>query len=183
LSAAAPNLEPVTDSQEDSSMDTRFRKVAVFAGVAALATGAGVAVAGQGGETATSQAASQQRSGALGGGARGGMDLSTLADELGVTTDELEAAMDAVRSSGVAPGDSLAAALAAELGLPVDDVTAALESLQPQGAAGGMRPPDGSLPPGAAPPDGSGTTPPDDPSTTPPSDSSDDGTTITATLS
>jgi hypothetical protein len=156
-------------------MDTRFRNVAVFAGVVALATGAGVAVAGQGGETATSQAASQQRA-----GAPGGMDLSTLADELGVTTDELSAAMDAVRSSGGARGDSLADALADELGLPVDDVTAALESVQPQGPAGGMRPPDGSMPPGA-PPDGSGATPPDDSGTTPPGDSSGDDATTTAT--
>jgi hypothetical protein len=172
----------VIDSQEDTSMDPSLRKVAVVAGVVALATGAGVAVAGQGGETATSQAAPQQRAGAPGGGSRG-MDLSALADELGVTTDKLAAAMDAVRSSGASPGDSLAAALADELGLPVDKVTAALESIRPQGPAGGMRPPDGTLPPGGAPSDGSGTTPPDGSGTTPPGDSSADGATTTATPS
>jgi hypothetical protein len=138
-------------------MDPRFRKVAVFVGAAALATGVGVGVASQGNETAGSQAASSQVAGAPGArGAPGGRDLSALAEQLGVTTDKLQAAMAAARSStgGVPqPGDreAMAAALAKELGLSTDKVSAALESLRPPGAPGG------TPPSGAAPPDGSTT--------------------------
>jgi hypothetical protein len=133
-------------------MDPRFRKVAVFVGAAALATGVGVGVASQGDETASSQAASPQVAGAP--GARGGpreMDLSALAEQLGVTTDKLQAAMQAARSStggAPQPGDreAMAAALAKELGLSTDKVSAAVESLRPQGAPGGT-PPSGAAPP------------------------------------
>ena len=102
-------------------MQPRFRKIAVFAGAAALATGVGVAVASQGGEDTGSRAAmTQGMPGQPGGGqvqgtvpgqgqapdrrpepgrrarrpARrrrpGGIDLETLAEELGVSTDELQ---------------------------------------------------------------------------------------------
>ena len=137
-------------------MDPRFRKVAVFVGAAALATGVGVGVASQGGETASSQAAPSQRTGAQ--GARGGMDFGALAEKLGVTSAELRAAMDAARSAAPAGPqagqDARAAALAKELGLPTDKVAAALQSLRPQGAPRGI-PPAGGAPPGAAPPDDS----------------------------
>jgi len=134
-------------------MDPRFRRIAVFGSAAALATGVGVGVASQGGETASSQAAASQGAGVPGGqGARGGMDLSALAEKLGVTTDKLQAAMTAARSSVGAPPqaggrDAMAAALAKELGLSTDKVAAALEALRPQGAPGGT-PPDGAAPPG-----------------------------------
>jgi hypothetical protein len=136
-------------------MNPRFRRVAVFVGAAALATGVGVAVASQGDETSSSQAAVGQRAGGPGqGGAPRGMDLSALAEELGVSEARLEAAMESARSSfdpGSAPQsgdeDPMAAALAKELGLSTEKVSAALESLRPRGT-----PPDG-----AAPPDGSTT--------------------------
>jgi hypothetical protein len=150
--------------QEDL-MQPRFRKVAVFAGAAALATGVGVGVASQGGESSSSQAAMTQRAGAPGGpqGAPGGgMQLTALAEELGVSEAKLEAAMEAVRSSldpGSAPQpgdeDPMAAALAKELGLSTDKVSAALESLRPQGGPRGTPPSGGAPPDGAAPPDGS----------------------------
>jgi hypothetical protein len=145
-------------------MNPRFRKVAVFAGAAALATGVGVGVASQGGETSSSQAAMTQRAGGPGqqGGAPGGMDLSALAEKLGVLEDKLEAAMEAARSSfdpGSAPQqgdeDPMAAALAKELGLSTEKVSAALESVRPQGGPGGAPPGGGTPPDGAAPPDGS----------------------------
>jgi hypothetical protein len=144
-------------------MDPRFRKVAVFVGAAALATGVGVGVASQGNETASSQAAPSQLAGAPGArGAPSGRDLGALAEELGVTTDKLEAAMAAARSStggAPQPGDreAMAAALAKELGLSTDKVSAALESLRPQGAPGATPPSGGTPPGGAAPPDGSTT--------------------------
>jgi UDP-N-acetylmuramyl pentapeptide synthase len=135
-------------------MNPRFRKVAVFGSAAALATGVGVgvAVASQGNDTASSQAAGSQRAGMPGGyGARGGMDVSALAEKLGVSTDKLQAAMQAVRpSAGAAPQpgglDTMAAALAKQLGLSTDKVTAALEALRPQGAPPGT-PPNGSTAP------------------------------------
>jgi biotin operon repressor len=146
-------------------MNPRFRKVAVFVGAAAVATGVGVGVASQGDETSSSQAAVSQRAGGFGapqGAPRGGMDLSALAEELGVSEDKLEAAMESVRSSfdsGSAPQqsgeDPMAAALAKELGLSTDKVSAALESLRPQSAPGGTPPAGGTPPDGAAPPDDS----------------------------
>jgi hypothetical protein len=145
-------------------MDPRFRKVAVFVGAAALATGVGVGVASQGDETSSSQAAMSQQARGPGGpqGAPGGRNLSALADELGVSEDKLEAAMESVRSSmdrGSAPQqngeDPIAAALAKELGLSTDKVSAALESVRPRGGPGRTPPADGTAPDGAAPPDGS----------------------------
>lgn len=165
-------------------MNPRFRRVAVFVGAAALATGVGVGVAAHGGDTSSSQAAVTRDSGAP-MGARGDM-LSALADELGVSESKLRAAMESVRSSATPqPGneDGMAAALAKELGLSTDKVEAALEAVRPQGAAGGMPPGAGGAPPaGAAPPDGA--TPPDgssapDGSTAPGTGGSSTGTTTT----
>jgi hypothetical protein len=137
-------------------MTPRFRKVAVFVGAAALATGVGVGVASHGDDTASSQAAVTQRAGGPGGpqGGPGGMDLSALAGELGVSESKLEAAMESARSSldpGSAPQpgdeDPMAAALAKELGLSTDKVSAALESVRPQGGPGGTPPAGGGTPP------------------------------------
>jgi hypothetical protein len=150
-------------------MNPRFRKVAVFGSAAALATAVGVGVASQGNDTASSQAAGSQRAGMpYGPGARGGMDVSALAETLGVSTDKLQEAMQAVRSSdGAAPQpgdmDTMAAALGKELGLSTDKVTAALEALRPDGAPRGT-PPTGDAPPaGSTAPDSS--TAPDDSAT------------------
>ena len=71
-------------------MQPRFRKVAVFAGAAALAGGVAAGVASQGGADAASPAAATAQ---RGGGPRGFMDVSALADELGVSTAKLEAAL------------------------------------------------------------------------------------------
>jgi hypothetical protein len=156
-------------------MNPRFRKVAVFGSAAALATAVGVGVASQGNDTASSQAAASQNAGMPGGqGARGGMDVSVLAEKLGVSTDKLQAAMEAARSSAgsaAQPGgmDTMAAALAKELGLSTDKVTAALEALRPDGAppgtppAGVAPPADSTAPDGSTTPDGS--TAPDDSAT------------------
>jgi hypothetical protein len=150
-------------------MNPRFRKVAVFGSAAALATAVGVGVASQGNDTASSQAAGSQRAGMPGGdGARGGMDVSALAEKLGVSTDKLQAAMQAVRSTdGAAPQpggmDTMAAALAKELGLSTDKVTAALEALRPDGAPRGTPPAGGAPPAGSTAPDSSSA--PDDSAT------------------
>jgi hypothetical protein len=111
-------------------MQPRSRKIAVFVGSAALATGVGVAVAAQGDSTSSSQAAPMSRQ--ADGRPGGGMDLSALGEQLGVTTDKLQAAMDTARATAQDP-DEMAAALAKELGLAEDDVTAALESMRPDG--------------------------------------------------
>ncbi len=144
-------------------MQARSRKVAVFVGAAALAAGVGVGVASQGGDSAASARGGSlsQRAGGPGQGGPGGMDLSALAGELGVTEARLEAAMQAVRQTA-APGaggpDAMAAALAEELGLAESKVADALESFRPDGGAppdgsGGMTPPsDGTAPGGTTPP-------------------------------
>ena len=149
-------------------MNPRFRKVAVFGSAAAIATGVGVGVASQGNDTASSQAAGSQRAGMPGGDGGGGMDMSALAEKLGVSTDKLQAAMQAVRSSdGAAPQpggmDTMAAALAKELGLSTDKVTAALEALRPDGAPSGTPPAGGAPPAGSTAPDSSSA--PDDSAT------------------
>jgi hypothetical protein len=137
-------------------MNPRFRKVAVFVGTAALATGVGVGVASQGGETESSQASPGM---SRPGGPGGGMDVSALAEELGVTTDKLQAALEAARPSGGAAPGSMAATLADELGISEAKVEAALEAVRPQGGMGGAPPADGGTPPaGASPPDDGATT-------------------------
>jgi hypothetical protein len=117
-------------------MQPRSRKVAVFVGSAALATGVGVGVAAQGSDTTPSGATMQQQAGRPGGG----MDLSALADELGVTTGELQAAMQAARSAA-GGRDAMAAALADELGLSEAKVSAALAANRPDGGKARPRAP------------------------------------------
>ena len=69
------------------------------------------------------------------------MDLSALADALGVSESKLETAMQAVRQTGAAGGPgTMAAALAEELGLSESKVQAALESFRPDGGGARRRP-------------------------------------------
>src|SRR5262245_10881443 len=112
-------------------MTARFRRVAVFVGTAALATGAGIGVAAsQGDSTATSDRPSQTQPMGQGGGgpAGGGMDVSALADELGVSETELQQAMQQARPtdpSAAGGPDAMFQALADALGVSVDKVRAA----------------------------------------------------------
>ena len=112
-------------------MTPRSRKVAVFVGTAALAAGAGIGVAAQGGSSASADPRSTP------GMMRGGP--SSLADDLGVSETELREAMETLRQSG--RQQDLAAALAEELGVSEDKVREALENAMPQG--GGAPPQDG----------------------------------------
>jgi len=159
-------------------MNPRFRKIAVFAGAAVLAGGVGVAVASQGGEDTGSRAAmtqampgqpgggqaqgtvpgqgqgGSQSQGAVPGGPPGaggpaGIDLETLAETLGVSTDDLQAALQDLwpgppAQSGENP---LVTALAGALGLSEDKVAAALEAVRPDDGLDGGTPPAGATPP------------------------------------
>ena len=123
-----------------------FRRVAVFASAVTLA---GSAIAGCGstaGSTSSGAGIGQQQTGQPPQGG-GGMDVSALADALGVTEAKLQAAMQKSMPQpgeqgsgqpGGSPGD-MAANLAKELGLSESKVQAALEKLMPQGCppAGG----------------------------------------------
>jgi hypothetical protein len=108
-----------------------FRRVAVFASVAALAGGA---VAGCGSQAATTNGSGQQQSGQPPQGV--GLDFTALANALGVSTTKLQAAMQKNMAQGGQGGspDDMAANLAKELGLNESKVKAALEKLRPQGA-------------------------------------------------
>ena len=195
-------------------MNPRFRKIAVFAGAAVLAGGVGVAVASQGGEDTGSRAAMTQGmpgqpgggqvqgtvpgqgqggqsqgavpGGPPGAGGPGGIDLETLAETLGVSTDDLQAALQDLwpgppAQSGENP---LVTALAGALGLSEDTVAAALEAVRPDDDFHGGAPPAGATPPSGgdtAPPSGAAPDGSDDGST-PPS-GSDDGTTAQTALS
>jgi hypothetical protein len=117
-------------------MTPRSRKVAVFVGTAALAAGAGIGVAASGNSDA---ATTRSAPGMMRGGGGGG-DLSTLADELGVSETRLREAMESMRTSG-RPQD-LAAALADELGVSEAKVRDALERALPGPPRGGGAPPD-----------------------------------------
>ena len=182
-------------------MNPRFRKIAVFAGAAVLAGGVGVAVASQGGEDTGSRAAMTQAmpgqpgggqaqgtvpgqaqgqngqsrgavpGGPPGGGGPGAIDLETLADTLGVSTDDLQEALQNLLPEAPAQtaGNPLVAALAGALGLSEDEVAAALDAVRPDDDFHG-----GAPPAGATPPSGGGTTPPGD---------TDDGTTTGTALS
>ncbi len=190
-------------------MSPRFRKVAVFAGAAVLAGGVGVAVASQGGEDTGARAAMTQGmpgqpgggqaqgtvpgqsgqggqsqgavpGGPPGAGGPGALDLETLAEQLGVSTDELQAALQDLQpepptQSGENP---LVTALAGALGLSEDKVAAALEAVRPDDGLGGGAPPSGATPPSG----GDRRHRRAAGSTTPPS-GSDDGTTSQTSLS
>jgi hypothetical protein len=119
-------------------MTPRFRRVAVFVGTAALAAGAGIGVAASGGDASTdagnrsapgmSQPLPGGGSGGGGGAAPRGMDISALADALGVSEARLQEALQAARPSGPGGGpDEMIQALADELGIDADKVRAAFE--------------------------------------------------------
>jgi len=114
-------------------MTARFRRVAVFVGAAALATGAGVGVAAQGDSTPSDRTSQTQQMGPGGGPpAGGGLDVSALADELGVTETELQQAMQNARPTdpSTAGGpDAMFEALASDLGVSVEKVRAAFEKI------------------------------------------------------
>ena len=138
-------------------MTTRFRRVAVFVGTAALATGAGVGVAAQGDSTPSDRPSETRQMGPGGGApAGGGLDVSALADELGVSEAEMQQAMLKARPTdpSTAGGpDAMFQALADELGVSVDKVRAAFAKILPQGG-----PPSGGGQ--TAPPSGDQSTPP-----------------------
>lgn len=144
-------------------MQAGFRKVAVFVGAAAIAGGVAAGVASQGGADASTSSRAIAQDGAGRPGPRGGMDLSALADALGVSTAKLQDALEAARPTGDPgarpPGadgeDPMAAALAEQLGLSTAKVQEALESFLPPAGPGGA-PPDGSIAPD--PPSSTGST-------------------------
>jgi hypothetical protein len=127
-------------------MNTRYRRVAVFVGTAALAAGAGIGVASKGAATPSATPnTTQQQQGPGGAPGAGGLDVSSLADALGVSEARLEEAMRNARptdrSAGGGP-DDMFQALADELGVSVDKVREAFESTMPQGGGGGAPPTD-----------------------------------------
>ena len=135
----------------------RFRRIAVFASTAALAGGV---VAGCGSDAATNSNGTGAAQGQQGGQPPqgGGMDFSALAKTLGVSTADLQAAMQKNRpQQGQQPGapTDMAANLAKELGLSEAKVAAALKAMMPQGGPpnGG----NGQAPPNGTPPDASAT--------------------------
>ena len=136
-------------------MTARFRRVAVFVGAAALATGAGVGVAAQGDSTPSDRTSQTQQMGPGGGPPAGGLDVSALADELGVPETELQQAMQNARPTdpSTAGGpDAMFEALASDLGVSVEKVRAAFEKILPQGGppsgGGQTAPPSGGAAPG-----------------------------------
>jgi Clp amino terminal domain, pathogenicity island component len=110
-------------------MNPRSRTIAVIVGTTVLAAGAGIGVAAQGD---SSPATDRSEPGMMRGGGGPGSDLSSLADELGVTETRLREAMEASRQAGRGPQD-MAAALADELGISEAKVRDALEAAMPQG--------------------------------------------------
>jgi hypothetical protein len=129
-------------------MNTRYRRVAVFVGTAAIAAAAGIGVASKGDATPSSSPNTiQQQQGP--GGAPGGMDLSSLADALGVSEARLEEAMRKARptdrSAGGGP-DEMFQTLADELGVSVAKVREAFASTMPQRGDGGAPPSGGAAP-------------------------------------
>jgi hypothetical protein len=117
-------------------MTARFRRVAVFVGTAALATGAGVGVAAQGDSTdrSSTPGIAQPQGPRGGGGAPGAFDVSALAGSLGVSETRLQEAMRNTRPTdpSTAGGpEAMFEALAAELGLSADKVREAFESTMP----------------------------------------------------
>ena len=117
------------------------RRIAVLVSAAALTGGA---IAGCGSDAATtSTAAPGTQTEQQPTGQPPQMDLSALAEALGVSEDKLQAAMEANRPQpGEQPGEK-AASLAKALGLSTEKVQAALQDLMPQGGPpqGGQAPP------------------------------------------
>ena len=104
---------------------------------------------GQGGQTQGGQSQGAVPGGPPGAGGPGGIDLETLAEKLGVSTDDLQAELQDLRpepptQSGENP---LVTALAGALGLSEDKIAAALEAVRPDDdfhGGGGTTPPDGT---------------------------------------
>lgn len=130
---------------------SRFRKIAALGAVGVLAAGAGaLATKGGQGDAAGSSSAAVGPGVAQRGGAPPGMDLSALANKLGVSESRLKRAMAAIRPRGRAvrpsqppqggggPPKQMAAALAKRLGLSTAKVEAALRSVHEEGV-GRMR--------------------------------------------
>jgi len=111
-------------------MTARFRRVAVFVGTAALATGAGIGVAASQGDPTdrTSGTPTSIERGAPGGGGR--FDISTIADTLGVSEADLQQAMQTAGPAADGP-EAMVATVADALGLSEDTVRAAFESGRP----------------------------------------------------
>ena len=132
-------------------MTARFRRVAVFVGTAALATGAGVGVAAQGDSTPSDRPSETRQMGPGGGAPAGGLDVSALADELGVSETEMQQAMLKARPtdrSAAGGPDAMFQTLADELGVSVDKVRAAFAKILPQGGPpSGQAAPDGQVAP------------------------------------
>jgi hypothetical protein len=128
-------------------MNPRFRRVAVFVGTAALAAGAGIGVAAKGDSTSSAAPGVTRQQGPGGaGGAPGGLDVSALAEQLGVSETRLQQAMRNARPTNPGTGggpDAMFQALADELGLSTDEVRAAFEATMPQGGPPGTPPSDG----------------------------------------
>ena len=143
-------------------------------------------VPGQSGQTQGGQSQGAVPGGPPGAGGPGALDLETLAGKLGVSTDDLEAALqDLLPEPPTESGENpLVTALAGALGLADDTVAAALEAVRPDDDFHGGAPPAGATPPSGgdtAPPSGAAPDGSDDGST-PPS-GSDDGTTAQTALS
>lgn len=150
-----------------SSLTTRTKKVIL--GAAAVGA-AGVVIAGCGGSdnaqsrtTAAPASAQNQPTPQAGGGAGvapgrtgpTGAQLSTLAKQLGVSTDKLQTAMEKTRPTpGQPPTTDPATALAKELNLPVAKVRQVMSAFRPQGGPPSGAPPAGAQPGQGVPPAG-----------------------------
>jgi hypothetical protein len=142
-------------------MNTRFRRVAVFVGSAAIATGAGIGVAAQGDSSSPDRSSSAPGVTRPQGGPGRSFDISALADELGVSEARLQTALENSRPTtpGAGGPDEMIQALADELGLSAAKVREAFEA-----TLGSAAPPHGQ--------DGGGMgAPPSDDQTAPPASS------------
>ena len=106
-------------------------------------------VPGQSGQTQGGQSQGAVPGGPPGAGGPAGIDLETLAETLGVSTDDLQAGLQDLwpgppAQSGENP---LVTALAGALGLSEDKVAAALEAVRPDDGLDGGTPPAGATPP------------------------------------
>jgi hypothetical protein len=137
-------------------MTPRFRRVAVFVGTAAIAAGAGVGVAAQSDSSSSPDRSSGAPRMTRQPGPGGGLDISALADELGVSEARLQLALENSRPAtpGAGGPDEMIQALADELGLSADKVREAFAATLGSGRS--PQAPDG----GGAPPSDGRTTPP-----------------------
>ena len=120
-------------------MSSRIRRIAVIVG----ATGVMAAAAGCGGTAASSSSSGAQSAASQPQGRGAGTrDLSALADKLGVSTAQLQKAMQTVGppspDAGGQNGADRIAALAKALGLSDAKVRAAIQATRPGGAPQGQ---------------------------------------------